>query len=143
MGEEVWSPAGKEALKAAFGYTDEQFDQLKANPKRREMVEQIPDMTRKKLIVECVAAENCVFNKVGDKYVFGGGGNLLKEESCEQPCLFAMHSFAFFCTMLYDRMASGLDPNDMHLDHIGCTDTGLEYGGFGKAMFRAYVVDAT
>ncbi len=147
MEEENLTPemreAGRAALKAAFGYTDEEVDELIGNSKRRELILHLREIMGKKMVVECVAAENCIYHKVGDKYVFSGPGALIKDESCEQPCLFAMANFAPFCNMLYDRVASGLDPNGMHLDHIQCSDTSLRYGGFGKATFRVYVEDAT
>jgi len=144
MAEETMTPEeGRKALKAALGYTDEQIDELIANPKRREIIEHLAEISSKRMIAECIAEENCVYHDVGDRYVFSGLGQLLKEESCEQPCLFAMANFPPFCNMLYDRVASGLDPNGMHLDHIQCSDTTLKYGGFGKATFRIYVEDAT
>ena len=82
------------------------------------------------------------FNKEGDKYVLNGAGYLVKDESCDRPCLWAMHSFLPFSYMLYDRVASGLDPNDMHFEHVQCEDTGVHQGGFGKATFKIRFVSA-
>jgi len=126
----------RELLRATFGYTDEQIDRIEADPKRREIIDHGPELNGTKMIAECVDAENCSFNKVGDRYVFSGQGYLLKDESCEKPCLWAMHSFLPFSYLLYDRVASGLDPNEMHVTQIQCEDVGHRHGGFGKATFK-------
>lgn len=126
----------RELLKAVFNYSDEQIDHIINDPKRRDLLEHMMELQGLKMIAECIESENCAFNKVGDKYVFGGPGNMIKDESCETPCLWAMHSFLPFSFMLYDRVASGLDPNGMHYDHVQCEDTATRHGGFGKATFK-------
>jgi uncharacterized repeat protein (TIGR04076 family) len=122
--------------KSVLRWTDEQIDLVWDDPKRRDILEHIIELQGLKMIAECIESENCSFNKVGDKYVFTGGGSLIKDESCETPCLWAMHSFLRFSTMLYDRVASGLDPNGMHFEYAQCEDTSVRFGGFGKATFK-------
>ncbi len=134
--------ATKEALKSQLGYTEAQINIIEENPKQFEMMESIPLLISKKLVATCVAAKNCAFNKVGDRYVFNGFGAMIKDESCETPCLWAMNGFMPFSLMVYDRIASGLDPDGMHLDHVTCPDAGCKYGGFGSAMFKISVEDA-
>lgn len=132
----------REALRAVFGYTDEQIDRIINDQKRRDILSHTMELQSTKMIAECIEAENCAFNKVGDMYVFRGPSYLIKDESCERPCLWAMHSFLPFSFMLYDRIASGLNPNDMHHDHVQCEDTGVRHGGFGKATFRIHFESA-
>lgn len=138
MEKRKWTPEQRERLRAAFGYTDEQIDRIEDDQKRRDIVDHGLELFGTKMIAECIEAENCVFNKVGDKYVFSDPGYMIKDESCERPCLWAMHSFLPFSFMLYDRIASGLNPNDMHYDHVQCEDTAVRHGGFGKATFRVH-----
>lgn len=132
----------KAILKRDAGYTDEELSVIEKNPKQREIVQAIPKLFSKKMIAECIEAENCTYNKAGDKYVFNAFGGMIKDESCKAPCLWAMGALAPFCYMIYDRAASGLDPDGMHLDHIRCPDTGCRRGGFGTALFKISVVDA-
>lgn len=132
----------KKVLKKDAGFNDEQLAMIESNPKQREIVTALPSLMKKKLVAECVRAENCTYNKVGDRYVFNAFGGMIKAETCQMPCLWALGAMYPFCYMVYDRAASGLDPNGMHLDHIRCPDTGCQFGGFGTAVFKISVVDA-
>lgn len=132
----------KGALKRDQGFDDEQIKIIEENPKQREIVEAGPILVSKKLVATCIEAENCTFNKIGDRYVFNAFGGMIKDETCDNPCLWALSVFFPFCYMVYDRAASGLDPNGMHMDHVRCPDTGCRYGGFGTAMFKLSVEDA-
>jgi len=120
---------GRALLENALGFGEEEIGIVEKNPKQREIAQTIDVFMSKKMIVECIQAENCMFHSVGDKYVFSGFGALVKQESCELPCLFAMCNFIPFAYMLYDRIASGLDPDGMH-------------GGWGSSLFKISVVDS-
>ena len=133
--------ATKALLKRQLGYDEEQIKRVEENPKQREMIASGPVLVSKKMVATCIKAESCTYNKVGDRYVFNGFGGMIKDETCETPCLWAMSGFLPFIYMVYDRVASGLDPNGMHLDHVSCPDTGCRYGGFGKAMFKISIED--
>lgn len=126
----------REYLKMALGYDDDQLDMIEKDPTQLEMMGRLGDFAAKKFIVTCIKAENCAFNKVGDRYVFTAFGSMIKEESCETPCLWAMSQFLPFSFMIYDRIASGLDPAGMHLNHVTCPDAGCQYGGFGSSLFK-------
>ena len=132
----------KRALKRDQGFDDEQIGIIEGNPKQREIVEAGPILVSKRLVATCIEAENCTYNKVGDRYVFNAFGGMIKDETCDDPCLFALGALTPFCYVVYDRAASGLDPNGMHLDHVRCLDTGCRYGGFGTAMFKMTVENA-
>ena len=131
----------KEALKIQMGYDEEQLKNMEENTKQREMLENTAVFMTKKMIFTCIKASNCAFNKVGDRYVFNGHGAMIKDETCETPCLWAMSGFKPFSYMVYDRIASGLDPNDMHLDQVACPDPGCKYGGFGSSIFKVTIED--
>lgn len=131
--------AAREALKGQLGYNDDQLDMIEKNPKQMEMIEGLGLFVSKKFVATCVKAENCAFNKAGDRYVFTAFGSMIKEETCETPCLWAMSEFLPFSYMTYDRIASGLDPNEMHLNHVTCPDAGCRYGGFGSSVFKISV----
>ena len=132
----------RQILKKDAGYTDEQLDAMEQNPKQVAVIKAIPSLFGKKLVATCVKAENCTYNRVGDRYVFNAFGGMIKDETCKAPCLWALGAMFPFCYMVYDRAASGLDPNGMHLDHVHCPDTGCGFGGFGTAWFKMSVEDA-
>jgi uncharacterized repeat protein (TIGR04076 family) len=131
----------KKLFKSRMGYDDEQMKMIEENPKQREIIEGGAAFVTKKLVSTCIEAENCTYNKVGDRYVFNSFGGMIKDQTCETPCLLALSCFLPFLYMVYDRIASGLDPNGMHLDHVSCPDTGCRYGGFGTAMFKISIED--
>jgi uncharacterized repeat protein (TIGR04076 family) len=142
MNKEKLSPEEREAVRLILNYTDEQLDKVEADEKRRAVAKHAMDLTRKRLIFECIETQNCMFHRVGDKYVFSGFGSLIKEESCERPCLYAMANFLPFSYMLYDRVASDLDPDGMVWYSVPCSDPGDKCGGWGSAKFKVRVVDA-
>jgi uncharacterized repeat protein (TIGR04076 family) len=129
----------KGILKERLGYTEQQLQAIENTPKLVAIIKKFPEFLMKKLIVTCIDTQNCSFNKIGDRYVFNAFGAMIKDESCETPCLWAMSNFVPFSYMVYDRIASGLDPNNMHLDHVVCPDTGCKFGGFGSATFHISV----
>ena len=118
----------KAALTGIFGYSDEDIKIIEGNPKQFELLERTKIFAGKKMIATCVEAENCGMNKVGDRYVFTAAGMMIKEETCERPCLWAMSNFFPFSYILYDRAASGLDLEDMHFEYVSCPDNGCKYG---------------
>jgi len=142
MGEGKLDDRTKQLMKSRMGFDDEQIRIIEENPKQREIIEGGPVFVSKKLVATCIKAENCTYNKVGDRYVFNSFGGMIKDETCEMPCLFALSGFLPFVYMVYDRIASGLDPDGMHFDHVSCPDTGCKYGGFGTAMFKMSVESA-
>lgn len=132
----------KDFLKEAFGYNDEQISTGSDNPTVFEVINSYPVLLSKKLVMTCVEAENCAYNKIDDKYVFNGCGHMIKNETCETPCLWAMSGFFRYSFLLYDRVASGLNLEGMHMEYVSCPDTGCSFGGMGKAIFRVSVEDA-
>lgn len=126
----------KEGLRNQLGYSDEQFETIEKNPKLLDIIEAGPILSSKKIVATCISAENCGMNKVGDRYVFTGSGAMVKEETCETPCLWALSRFLPFSFIVYDRIASGLDASGMHFEYVSCPDTGCKHGGFGTAMFK-------
>ena len=133
------SDEDRTALKNAFGYSDEEVGIILENPKQFELFQNFRSLFTKKMVATCIKAENCAMNKIGDRYVFTAAGQLVKDETCDRPCLWAMSNFFPFSYILYDRAASGLDLEGMHFEHVSCPDTGCQHGGYGNAMFMISV----
>lgn len=141
MPPEAFDEITKEQLKSNLGCSDKQVKILEENPKTNRIISKGQVLGTKKMVATCISASNCFANKAGDRYVFSGHGMMIKDETCEVPCLWAMSAFRPLSYIIYDRAASGLDPNGLHLDTVSCPDVGCENGGVGTAMFRITVED--
>lgn len=127
------------ANQKALGLTDEEIIEAKKNPKRANLVERSPELVKRKIVAEVVKAEHCANHKVGDKIVFRPVGSLIKEESCDHPCLYALAPLATLGYIIFDRIASGVDPGQLHISQIKCWDVGWENGGGGEILMRVRV----
>ena len=123
----------------ALGLTDEQVEEAKKDPERVRLIEQSPELVRRKVVAEVVKAEHCVCHKVGDKIVFRPAGVLVKEESCDHPCIYALAPLATLGYILFDRIVEGVDPNQIHIPKIKCWDVGWENGGSGEILMKVTV----
>lgn len=133
--EEIWKKNQK-----ALGFTDEQMEVIKNDPKRRKLIEASAQLVRKKVIAEVISAKNCAAgHKPGDRYVIRAAGYLVPEESAKNLCLSALVPLFPFVSVVGERIADGLDPNTMMTDHAGCLDTGFECGGFGRVVMKIRV----
>lgn len=77
--------------------------------------------------------------KIGDKYVFRGGGILIPEKSTFPiVCLWALAGIYPFTLMVMDRILSDQDPNDIFRNRTGCMDSSVRDGGLGRVIFKIY-----
>ncbi|MHA1579102.1 MAG: hypothetical protein ACTSUQ_05700 [Candidatus Freyarchaeota archaeon] len=127
------------ANQRALGLTDEQVEMMKRDPKAVKMIENSPALYNRKIVAEVVKTKNCLFHKVGDRIVFRVAGGMIKEESCESPCLYALGPLAALGYVIFDRVASGLDPSEIMIDSIKCMDVGVENGGVGEILMKVRV----
>ncbi len=132
--QDLWERAQK-----ALGYTDEQLEIIKNCPKRSKIILAGPQLAKRMIVAEVIEAKNCVVHRVGDKIVFRSLGVLMKDKSCPNICLWALAPLASIFYSVYDRISSGLDPNEMACDHVSCWDTGVECGGFGRTTMKIAV----
>ncbi|MFB0562410.1 MAG: hypothetical protein ACETWM_14490 [Candidatus Lokiarchaeia archaeon] len=127
------------ANQKALDLTDEQVEMMKKDPKAVKMIKHSADLYNKKLVAEVVKTKNCACHKVGDKIVFRVAGGMIKEESCENPCLFAIGPLATLGYIIFERVASGLETSELMIDSIKCMDVGLENGGVGEILMKIRV----
>ena len=123
----------------ALGLTDEQVDEAKKDPERVRFIERSSELVRRKVVAEVVKAEHCACHRVGDKIVFRPAGPLVKEESCDHPCMYAMAPLATLGYIIYDRIVEGVDPSQLHVPKIKCWDVGWENGGAGEMLMKVTV----
>ena len=123
----------------ALGLTDEQVEEAKKDPERVRFMEQSPELVKRKIVAEVVKAEHCVCHKVGDKIVFRPVGMLVKEDSCDNICMYALAPLATLGYVVFDRIVEGVDPNQIRIPHIKCWDVGWENGGSGEILMKVTV----
>lgn len=127
------------ANQKALRLTDAEVESMKKNPKSVKLIRNSPDLVRKKIVAEVVQAKHCVCHRVGDKFVFRVVGSMVREETCESPCLYALGPLATLGYIIFDRVAAGLDTSELMIDTIRCMDTGIECGGVGEMLMKVRV----
>jgi len=131
--EELWAKA-----KEAMGFTDEQIDILKSDPKRSQAIERGRELVRTKVVAEVIEARNCAVHDAGAKYVIRGNGAILPKDAQNNMCLDCMPLIVPFQHMVYDKVLAGEDVSGME-GYVRCPDTGVECGGMGVATLKLTV----
>ena len=122
-------------LKKRLGYTDKEMVKFKENPRNWEIVSRVPELRRKKLILEVVESHGCNSQHVvGDRFVFDSFGNLKTRHCPDQVCLFLLGNAQNLIYAGMELLLAGADPNRMGFNRTGCVDVGLECGGWGKVV---------
>ena len=137
-------PFNWKAFQKHLGYTDEELETFKADPKRVKAAAKLfnPAIMKKDLVVEILESHGCSAGlKPGDKLVFTALGLLDMERSAKSWCAHAMGQIPGIATLVQDRWVSGLEINDMIYDHFSCGDVGPMRHGWGQVVMRAYVTD--
>lgn len=136
-------PFDWKAFQKHRGYTDEEMEALKKDPKKMKHAQLLcsPELQNKWLIVEVVESHGCeVGMKVGDRLYFEGLTLLDSKRSSRWCPHAALDAIGWFANGCRDLFLQGIDPNNMYADHFGCADAGSKYG-WGRVVVKAYVVD--
>ena len=132
------------AFQKHLGYTDEELEVFKSDPKRSAAAKRMfdPEIMKKDLIVEVVESHGCSAGlKPDDKLVFRALALLDLKRSTPNWCAHAMGPIPGIANMAQDRFVAGLDINGMTYDHFGCSDVGPMRNGWGQIIMEAYVDD--
>ena len=88
VSEDVWK-----FYQQHLGYTDEEMKEFKENPRNQDIVSKAPALMNKTIVIEVVDSHGCNSqHKVGDKFYFDGGGNLLTKLCPKRICFGALAS---------------------------------------------------
>ncbi len=132
----------EEDLKKMLEFTDEEMKILMENPKNIQILKKAPDLMNKTIIVEVVKSHGCaVQHRVGDKLYFTGDGNLLTKLCPNRVCLPALNAAGRLVSNAVTLMYADQDPNKMMFKIAGCSDVGLECGGWGNIAMEIRVED--
>ena len=132
ISEEVWN-----YLQARLGYTDEEMKKFREDPRNVDVISRAPALLNKTIIFEVVDSHGCNSqHKVGDKLCFDGEGNLVTKLCPKKICSSALASAVRFIPAATELLYAGVDPNEMRFNRIGCSDVGVECGGWGHIVME-------
>jgi len=125
-----------------LGYTDEELDLFRSNPKNADIVSKAPDLMNKTIIAEVVASHGCNSqHQVGDRFYFDGAGNLLTNLNPKRVCIYALSALSGPIHTANELFYAGIDPNEMRLNRAGCSDVGVQCGGWGHIDLELKIED--
>jgi len=123
-----------------LGYTDVEMKKFRENPRNQDVISKAPALMNKTMIVEVVESHGCNSqHKVGDKFYFDGSGNLLTKLCPKRICISAMSSVAALIQASSELFYVGVDPNEMRFNRAGCSDVGVQCGGWGHIAMELRV----
>ncbi len=115
-----------------LGFTDEEMELFRNNPKNADIISKTPDLMGKTIIAEVVASHGCNSrHQVGDKFYFDGAGNLITKLNPKRICIHALSALSGPIYVANELFYAGIDPNEMRLNRVGCFDVGIRCGGWG------------
>ena len=129
-------------LQTLLEFTDEEMEQFKANPKNMEILKLTPNLINKTIVVEVTESKGCASaHRVGDKFYFTGDGNLLTKLCPNRVCMSALNTAGGLVSNAVNFMWAGRDANEMPFTVAGCSDVGLQCGGWGHIVMKVKVED--
>ena len=137
VNEDTWK-----FMQQHLGYTDEELEIFRSNPKNVEIMSKAPDLMNKTIVAEVVASHGCASqHKVGDRFYFDGAGNLITKLSPKRICVHALSVLSGPMVVVNELFYAGVDPNEMRLNRVGCFDVGIQCGGWGHIAMEVKVED--
>ncbi len=125
-----------------LGYSDEEMEMFRGNPKNEEILSKAPALLNKTIIAEVVESHGCNSqHHVGDKIYFDGAGNLLTKLSPKRICIHALSALSGPIYVANELVYADVDPNEMRFNRVGCFDVGVRCGGWGRIVLEVKVED--
>ena len=126
-------------FKEVMNYSDEDLATFKSNPNFLQMTN-TPAFRTHKIVFEVVKSHGCVCQHyVGQRIVLNGNGALIRDECPSIMCIGLVSQFYGPIQAIWERITAGLEPNGLLLNTIGCTDVGVDCGGWGRVVAKVYV----
>lgn len=135
MDKQSWDKVKWRVIKGHLGYSQEELELFKGNPRNEAVLDKGRDVQNKRIIIEVVESHGCNSqHKVGDKFIFDGAGNLLKMENPERVCVFALNAATSLIFAASELFYADVDQNQMRIRRSGCFDVGVGCGSCGKVV---------
>lgn len=138
----TWNAIKWKFIKKRLGYTDEEMQSFRENPRNEDVLSKAPTLLKKTVIVEIVDSHGCNSqHKVGDRFYFDGKGNLLTALGPKNVCVYALNAITPQIFTAIEFLFADVDPNTMKFNRAACFDVGLECGGWGRIVMEIRVED--
>ncbi|MBI5251017.1 MAG: TIGR04076 family protein [Desulfomonile tiedjei] len=125
-----------------LGYSDEEMIKFKENPRNQEVISKGLELTNKTIVAEVVHSHGCNSqHKLGDKFYLDGAGNLISKLCPKRMCLYAVSALNPLVFSVNELLYAGKNPNEILFKRCGCSDVGLQCGGWGRVVMEVSVVD--
>ena len=125
-----------------LGYTDEEMKKFKEGPKNKEILSKSVELMNKTIVAEVVESHGCNSqHKVGDTFYLDGAGNFISKLCPKRMCAFALSSFGGVVFGMHELFYAGVEPNKMLFKRFGCSDVGIQCGGWGKVVMEIRMED--
>lgn len=136
-------PAGVwEMMKEHLGYTDEEMELFRKDPRNETVMATAPEMMKKTIVFAVVQSEGCNSRHTeGTRFYFTGDGNLLTRMAPSKVCAYALPVMTQAIFAMGELMYAGVDPGSMCFRRAGCFDVGVRCGGWGHIVLEASVMD--
>ncbi len=129
-----------EMMKQQLGYSDEEWEKWKAEPRNMAIAERMPDFMKYQVVVEVIKSHGCAVGlKPGDKFYFNASSALLCKKGVSHICAGALMPVLPYAWGVLDKIATGMDPTKMAFNHVRCIDVGIENGGWGEVLMEVRV----
>ena len=138
----AWKTVKWPFMKKHLGYTSEEMELFRSNPRNEDVVSKAPALLSKTIVVEVVESAGCNSqHKVGDRFLFDGAGNLLTKRCPKRVCIYALNAATGMIFAANELFYAGVDPNEMCFKRAACFDVGVQCGGWGRIVLELSVVD--
>jgi hypothetical protein len=135
--EQVW-----QMMKLHLGYSDEEIELFKKNPRNAKVMARAPEMREKTIVFEVVESTGCNSqHTVGTRFFFTGDGNLLTKWSPSRVCAFALPAMTQAIFAIHELWYAGVSPLELCFNRGGCFDVGVRCGGWGHIVLEGKVMD--
>lgn len=123
-----------------LGYDDAEMKKFKENPRNADVISKAPELMKRTIVVEVVESHGCASqHRPGDKLYFDGSGNLLTKLCPKRVCIAALMPVGALIQAATELIYAGIDPNQMRFKRVGCSDVGVDCGGWGHIVMELRV----
>lgn len=127
-------------IQRKLGYTNEELDRFKENPRNIELITRIGEFKNKLIVLTVIESRGCNSgHKPGDKFYFDYSGNLLTEKCPSRICGYSLNNALMMIFTANEMIYAGVDPNTIRFNRAGCFDVGIECGGWGRIVLELSV----
>ena len=138
----AWKAMKWTFIKKHLGYTDEEMELFRSNPRNEDVLSKAPALLNKTIVIEVVESAGCNSqHKVGDKFLFDGAGNLLTKRCPKKVCIYALNAATGMIFAANELLYAGVDPNEMRFKRAACFDVGVQCGGWGRIVLELKVME--